>query len=60
MSDYLIVKSMDREAWQATWDHKESDTTEQLRIHTPHTFQIKCLMTLHKGPGIIIYQNVHL
>ena len=34
-----LDNSLDREAWWATvpWDHKESDTTEQLTLsHDPH------------------------
>ena len=27
-----LEKPMDRGAWQATWGHKESDTTEQLKF----------------------------
>ena len=32
-----LENSMDREAWRATWGHKESDTTERLKHTHTHT-----------------------
>ena len=35
MSGYLLLSSMDRGAWQAPWNYKEWDMTEQLTLsHT--------------------------